>query len=84
MAKNIYLHISAFDEPNIGVMECNPTDGVDCLLLQRILIEHFDVDCQIVEIKPNRQEGKNKWVVDVWVDNYNLDVYLEPIFIYHL
>jgi hypothetical protein len=97
MASTIYVHISAYDEPNIGVMECNPQDGIKAELLKEILESHFDVECKIIDIQPNPNEGLERWtaqvVVDVqdwkertpaWETKGNYEITLARTWVYHL
>jgi hypothetical protein len=84
----LYLHITADDEPNIGVMELASKSQPDLNLLKTILEEHFDVECKIVEIKQN-QFGEHKWVCNVIVDTEEHNkpthnVWLERTFVYPL
>lgn len=83
-----YLHITAEDEPDIAVIEYDKKKGLDLDLLKIILEEHFDVECKIVEVKPNDFD-EYKFVANVIVDveehkKPTHNIWLERTFVYHL
>lgn len=86
MGKSIYLRITAFDEPNIGVMECDPDKGVDKELLARILEEHFAVECTVKSVKLRSVEEEQKYEAVVDVDEWDqkLKIRLDPTWVYPL
>lgn len=86
MGKSIYLRITAFEEPNIGVMECDPDKGVDKELLKRILEEHFAVECTVKSVKLNSVDEEQRYVAVVDVDEWDqkLTINLDPTWVYPL
>jgi hypothetical protein len=85
----IYLLATADAEPNIGVMTCDTSKGVDGVnkeTLTEMLDDHFDAKCRVVSVSLRYNDVDDAFKAKVIVDtddcSYEEDIYLNRTFLY--
>ena len=84
----IFLNVSCPDNPDIGVIEVNPTKGIDSELLKVVLEEHFDCECAVIGIINANDIDTFNYTAIVKIDvtdcNYDERITFERAFVYLL